>query len=290
MSRQKISPQFIGLLWMTGTAFCYATSYVVMGLLTHDMNIYVVTFLRCVIGCAFLGPWILMTRPRTIFVTRWNIYFVRSLAAYAAMLFTIYGVANVAVADITALIMASPLFTVFFAAVFLRERVGIHRWAALLVAGAGALLIIRPGYTELTLASFAGLLAAFGYGIANVGTKALTDTDHPDAVAFWLYALVVPLSAVPAIYHWTIPALDTLPLLIFLGLLTMLSQYCMGRSFRIADTSVVLPAHYLQMPFAAGLAFLVLSQVPSVWVWPGALIIAASAYYTVAREGRQNRD
>jgi drug/metabolite transporter (DMT)-like permease len=66
----------------------------------------------------------------------------------------------------------------------------------------------------------------------------------------------------------------------------MLSQYSMARAFRAADTSVVLPAHYLQMPFAAGLAFLILSQVPSVWVWPGAAIIAGSAYYTVIRERR----
>ena len=161
-------------------------------------------------------------------------------------------IAHVAIVDVTALLLAS-LFTVLFAAMF-EERVGIHRWAALLAGIAGALLIIRPGFTAITLASFAGLLAAFGYGIANAGTKALTSTDHPDAVAFWMYALIVLISAVPAIWTWTTPGWNHVPLIVLLGLLTMLS-HSMARAFRAADTSVVLPAHYLQMPFAAGLCF-----------------------------------
>lgn len=287
--RAPAAGAFVGLMWMTGTAACYAASYVAMRLLSDDISIYELTFLRSVVACLFLGPWILATRPQAIRVTRWKLYSVRSCATYAAMMCTVYGIVHVQIADVTSLLLASPLFTVLFAAVFLKEKVGFHRWMALLAGIAGALLIIRPGFTEITFASFAGLFAAFGYGIANAGTKALTNTDHPDAVAFWMYALIIPISAIPAAVHWTTPGWNHMPLIVLLGLLTMLSQYTMARAFRAADTSVVLPAHYLQMPFAAGLAFLILSQVPSVWVWPGAAIIAGSAYYTVIRERRNAR-
>lgn len=289
MTAQERTPAagaLVGLLWMTATAACYAASYVAMRLLSDDISIYELTFLRSVIACLFLGPWILATRPRAMRVTRWKLYGIRSVATYAAMMCTVYGIVHVQIADVTSLLLASPLFTVLFAAAFLKEKVGLHRWMALLAGIAGALLIIRPGFAEITFASFAGLFAAFGYGIANAGTKALTATDHPDAVAFWMYALIIPLSAVPAAMHWTTPGWHHMPLIVLLGLLTMLSQYFMARAFRAADTSVVLPAHYLQMPFAAGLAFVVLSQVPSIWVWPGAAIIAGSAYYTVIRERR----
>ncbi|MFT5488332.1 MAG: drug/metabolite transporter (DMT)-like permease [Paracoccaceae bacterium] len=284
--RPPAAGALVGLMWMTATAACYAASYVAMRLLSDDISIYELTFLRSVIACLFLGPWILATRPRAIRVTRWKLYGIRSVATYAAMMCTVYGIVHVQIADVTSLLLASPLFTVLFAAAFLKEKVGFHRWMALLAGIAGALLIIRPGFTEITFASFAGLFAAFGYGIANAGTKALTSTDHPDAVAFWMYALIIPISAVPAAIHWTTPGWNHMPLIVLLGLLTMLSQYSMARAFRAADTSVVLPAHYLQMPFAAGLAFLILSQVPSIWVWPGAVIIAGSAYYTVIRERR----
>ena len=289
MKKIAMAPAVIGLLWMSGTAVCYAASYVIMRLLSDEMSIYVITFLRSAIACLFLGPWMLAIRPSAIRVSRWRLYWVRALATYAAMMCTVYGIAHVAIADVTALLLASPLFTVLFAALFLKERVGIHRWAALMAGIVGALIIIRPGFAVITFASFAGLFSAFGYGIANAGTKALTSTDHPDAIAFWMYALIIPISAGPAIWTWTTPGWNHVPLIILLGLLTMLSQYCMARAFRAADTSVVLPAHYLQMPFAAALAFLVLAQVPSVWVWPGAFIIAVSAYYTAVRERKNSR-
>ena len=287
MTGAKQSAALTGLLWMTATAACYAASYVIMRVLLDDISIYELTFLRSVVACLFLGPWILAVRPAAIRVTRWTLYGFRSVATYAAMMCVIYGIAHVQIADVTSLLLASPLFTVLFAAVFLKEKAGLHRWLALIAGIAGALLIIRPGFTVVTFASFAGLVAAFGYGLANAGTKALTATDHPDAVAFWMYALIIPLSVLPAAVHWTTPAWSHVPLIALLGLLTMLSQYFMARAFRAADTSVVLPAHYLQMPFAAGLAFLFLAQVPSIWVWPGAAIIAGSAYYTVVRERRR---
>ena len=255
-----------GLLWMSGTAACYAWSYIVLRWLSADLSIYELTFLRSCVACVFLGPWILATRPRAIRISRWKLYGLRSVIAYVAAMFTVYGIAHVPVADVTALLIASPLFTVFIAATFLGEKVGVHRWAALLCGLAGALLVIRPGFAELAFASFAGLLAALGYGVANATTKALTRTDHPDTVAFWMYALIVPIAAPAAIATWTTPGWQHVAPLAFLGLLTTLSQYCMARAFRAADTSVVLPANYLQMPFAAGLAFLLLAEVPTVWV------------------------
>ena len=278
-----------GLLWMTATAACYAISYSVLRILTVDFSIFELSFLRSVIACCFLGPWILATRPGAIRVRRWRLYSFRSLVTYGGMMFTVFGIAHVPIADVTALLLASPLFTVLFAATFLGERVGIHRWCALAAGIAGALLIIRPGFATVTLASFAGLIAAFCYGMANAGTKALTATDHPDAVAFWMYALIIPISTPAAAVTWTTPAWHHLPLIVLLGALTMMSQYCMARAFRSADTSVVLPAHYLQMPFAAGVALLIFGQVPSNWVWAGAAVIAASAYYTALRERRATR-
>ena len=287
MSLYISSNSLIGLAWMSGTAACYAASYIVMRLLSEAIDIYEITFLRSVVACLFLGPWILLTRPSAIRVKRWRLYSIRSLVTYMAMVCTIYGVVHVSVADVTALLLASPLFTVLFASIFLGEKVGFRRWLALCAGMSGALMIIRPGFVEVTFASLAGLAAALGYGIANAGTKALTNTDHPDAVAFWMYAIIVPISAIPAFLNWSTPAWDLVPLIVFLGFLTMLSQYCMARAFRAADTSVVLPAHYLQMPFAAALAYMVLSQVPSIWVWPGAAIIAGGAYYTVLQEKRR---
>ena len=278
-----------GLLWMVATSGCYALAYTGMRILSADISIYEITFLRALVGCAFLGPWILIRRPQAIRMTRWRLYTVRSCATYGAMTAMVYGIANVPIADVTSLNLTTPLITVLLAATFLGERVGIGRWVALVVGCAGALLIIRPGFETVTFASVAGLFAALGYGIANASTKALTRTDHPDTVAFWMYGLIVPLSLPAAVWHWTTPSWSDVPLILFLGFVTILSQFCMSRSLASADTSVVLPAYYLQMPFAAGCALLMFGEVPATLVWVGAAIISGSAYYTALRERRAER-
>lgn len=279
-----------GLLWMTASSGCYALAYSGMRVLSEHLSIYEVTFLRALVGCAFLGPWILMTRPRAIVVSRWGLYSIRSTATYGAMLAMIYGIAHVPIADVTSLLLTTPLVTVLLAATFLGEKVGFHRWAALVVGCAGALLIIRPGFATVTFASVAGLVAALGYGVANASTKALTRSDHPDVVAFWMYGLIVPLALPAAIWHWTTPSWADIPVILFLGAATIMSQFCMSRALASADTSVVLPAYYLQMPFSAGCALLLFDEVPAAIVWLGAAVIAGSAYYTALRERRAGKD
>lgn len=278
-----------GLLWMTASAACYALAYSGMRILSADLNIYEITFLRAVVGCCFLGPWILWRRPKAIRMSRWQLYSIRSCATYGAMLAMIYGIAHVPIADVTSLNLTTPLITVFLAAMFLGERVGIGRWVALVVGCAGALLIVRPGFEEVTFASVAGLVAACGYGIANASTKALTRTDHPDTVAFWMYGLIIPISLPAAVWHWTTPGWGDVPIILFLGFVTILSQFCMSRALASADASVVLPAYYLQMPFAAGCALVLFGEVPAALVWVGAAIIAGSAYYTALSERRAAR-
>ena len=49
MKKIAMAPAVIGLLWMSGTAVCYAASYVIMRLLSDEMSIYVITFLRSAI-------------------------------------------------------------------------------------------------------------------------------------------------------------------------------------------------------------------------------------------------
>ena len=62
-----------GLLWMGASSACYALAYSGMRILSADLSIYTITFLRAVVGCAFLGPWILWRRPQAIRMSRWKL-------------------------------------------------------------------------------------------------------------------------------------------------------------------------------------------------------------------------
>lgn len=68
--------------------------------------------------------------------------------------------------------------------------------------------------------------------------------------------------------------------------LSLVSMRCMTRSLAAAPGAVVMPIFYLQLPFVAGLGFILCGEVSDVWTWAGAAVIRASGYYVVRLKGR----
>ena len=142
-----------------------------------------------------------------------------------------YGIAGMPIADANALMFTMPLFTVILAAIWLAERPGIHRISATIFGFAGALIILRPGMIEISMAALATLFAAAMFSGALIGSKMLTATENPNAMVFYLYTLMIPPAAIGALFGWTNPGLSDIPLLIALGACTVGAQQCQTRAF-----------------------------------------------------------
>ena len=63
-------------------------------------------------------------------------------------------------ADVTAITFASPFFVAALSGIVLGERVGLHRWAAVVVGMTGVLIVIRPGSDVMQLAVLLPLISA----------------------------------------------------------------------------------------------------------------------------------
>ncbi len=64
----------------------------------------------------------------------------------------------------------------------------------------------------------------------------------------------------------------------------------MTRAYQIADASAVVPFDYARLPFVALIAFVLFGEVPDIWTWVGAAIIAGAAIYIARRESRLARE
>ena len=63
------------------------------------------------------------------------------------------------------------------------------------------------------------------------------------------------------------------------GLVTAAAQYLLWSAYKLADATYLQPFDDLKLPLNVLLGWIVLSQIPSLWFWPGAaLIIAASSF------------
>jgi drug/metabolite transporter (DMT)-like permease len=205
------------------------------------------------------------------------------------MVLLMWGIGRLALQDVTALQFTIPLFTVLFVALILGEKVGIQRWIALLIGFSGALVIVRPGFAEVSLASLAVLGCSALYGLSNVTTKRLTQLDDPNAVVFHVFSLMMLVGLVPALWHWTTPTLAQLPWILAMGAFSTLATMSTTRGLAAADASVVMPINFLKQPFAATLGFIFWAELPDIWTGIGSVIIFGAGLYIARHEARVRR-
>lgn len=278
-----------GVLWMTAASFFYACLYVLIRRLTESVPIFELVFLRAALGVALMLPWLMGAGLGALRTTQWRAYGVRAVIVTAGMVCWFYGLARLPVSDATALLFTLPLFTVLLAGPVLGETVGVHRWAATGVGFVGALIIIRPGVVEVSLAAGAVLFTALTYAAGQILTKRLTRTESSNALVFYMFALMAVATAPPAAYVWRTPAWVDVPWILALGILSAIAQQCITRSFAAAPASVVGPFNFLKLPFVAVIAFVWFAELPDPWTWLGGAVIFASAYYIARRESRTAR-
>ncbi len=120
--------------------------------------------------------------------------------------------------------------------------------------------------------------------ISTITVKYLTRTEAPDAIVAWTVALVLVLSAVPAVIVWQTPDITQLAWMIAIGGLATGFQRCMTRAYAAADATVVLPFEFTRLIIAAIVGFAVFGNLPDVWTWSGGTVIFVAALYMVQRE------
>jgi drug/metabolite transporter (DMT)-like permease len=275
-----------GIAWMIAATILYAFTFLVIRELTQDFSVFEVSFMRGAMGMLVMLPWLAHVGLVALRTSRFRLYCIRAVVTYSGMVCWFYGLANVPLADATALLFTSPLFTVAFLAIALGERVSGRRLGAILVGFIGAMIIIRPGVIEVTLPVLALLFTTVAYGAANAITRGLTMSENANAVVFYQFALVLPISAGPAALDWITPGWTDLPLILVFGALSLVSMQCFTRALAAAPAAVVMPVFYLQLPVVAVLAFLFYGETPDIWVWIGGLVICGASYDIARRETR----
>lgn len=275
-----------GVLWMLLSSVFYALIYIVVRGLTDSFPVNQIVFFRALLGSCFMLPWLFSVGLAGLRTQKKSLYFWRVLFSYIGAVAWMHGISDMPLADANALMFTMPLFTVVFAAVWLAENPGSHRWIATGLGLVGALIILRPGFIEISFAALATLFAAATFSVALICTKALTRTENPNAMVFYLYTLMIPPAAISVIWDWTNPALADLPMLLALGVCTIGAQQCQTRAFRAAQASLVVIVNYIQLPLIALLGYLVFGQSTDIWTWAGAAVICGSTYYVGYRESR----
>ena len=121
-------------------------------------------------------------------------------------------------------------------------------------------------------------------GLAAIFIKKLSMVDHPNAVVFYMPAILSIFSFIPCIISWHTPNLYEGLLLVSTGLSATLAHQGITRAFAKSEATYVLIFDYLRLPFTALFAFYIFYERPSISLFVGSLIIFISSIYIINRE------
>ena len=105
-------------------------------------------------------------------------------------------------ADVIAINFSAPLFATLFAAVWLKERVGLARGLALIVGFLGVLLVAAPGADSFRIGALFAVGNAVLYGSVTAAVRRMTMTESSETLTMYqmifltgVFALALPLFA-----------------------------------------------------------------------------------------------
>ena len=266
------------------------------GISKHLAERYSVLFIVAVRYFAF-GAFVTVlasTRPgglRRAVATRYPVaHVVRGVLLAAQICFVVRGFADLGLIATHSVFASYTLIVAAGGALFLGERVGVHRWGAIVVGLLGVLVVLRPGSEVFDPASVLPLCAASTFAAYQVLTRYVSRCGHESSVTSLFYVGTVGAVGMGAIapFVWQDPQSVDWWWLGAISVTGCLSHYLLIQALRHADASAIQPLMYLQLVVISLIGVFVFGEVLDLWTVVGAAVVVSAGLYTLHR-ARLNR-
>jgi drug/metabolite transporter (DMT)-like permease len=279
-----------GVLWMSGAVLSFSTMAVAARELLAHMGPFQILFVRSLVMMAIVLVIVAQAADAVTATRRLPLHVFRNVIHFGGQYCWVFAIGALPLATVFAIEFTMPVWTAILAALLLGERLTRPRVAMLVLGLVGVLVILRPGFGVFELASLVALAASFLYAGNMIATKRLSTTDSPLAVLFWMSVVQTPLALLTALPGWVSPPASDLPWMILIGVGSYTAHYCLTRSLKLADATVVVPIDFVRLPLIAVVGALFYSEAFDPLIIAGAAVIFAGTYYSLSRESRPAQD
>ena len=209
---------------------------------------------------------------------------IRALILLSANILFFYSISVISLAKALTLAFIHPLIVTALSPLFLKEKVGIKRWFAVLIGFIGVLIVIRPGFIELNMPSIAAFGTGVCYGFYLMITRKLSNTDNPLLTLLFtgVVGAIIMTSIMPVV--WVPPTLNQWYMLACIGLVASVAHGFIIISFRMAEASKLAPLSYSEIITNIIIGYYVFSDMPDKWTFVGLFVIMLSGIYVWRRE------
>ena len=279
-----MSPSFVKALgWAILGSFLFAFMFCLPKLASDAVPPVQVAFLRYFAGFLTILPFFLNRYGPARAITevagrskrRLNLmHALRASCGVSSVAFGTYAVQHIPLANAQAIAMSNGVFAVALAAIFLRERVSMRDYVAGAICLTGAIVVAGPDPSApgwISLGAAAALVQALAWGSEVVLLRFAAVNDTPARTLTVVNGSAALGLALFTAWAWNRLPLADLLILVSMGPVAIVGQYCNIRAFQVAETAKLVPIKYIGLVFAALLGLVLFGE----WPRPAAILGAA---------------
>jgi drug/metabolite transporter (DMT)-like permease len=253
--------------------------------LSADLPVLQITWARYFFTVAFTLPvMFFFYNKQLVWSDKPKLQTLRGLILLFANICFFYAISIIPLAKALTLAFVAPLIVTAFSPMLLGEKVGVRRWTAVIIGFVGSLVVIRPGFLEINLASLAALGTGVMYGFYLIITRKLSTSDNPllTLLLTGLVGLVAVSGFMPFI--WVNPDLSQWSMMAGIGVFACIGHLFLILSLKYADASKLAPLGYTEIIPNVIIGYYFFGNFPDNWTFLGLAIIVISGIYISRRE------
>lgn len=290
MTTARSNRPLVGIFWMLVTGLFFILVTALVKYMGPRLPAAEAAFLRYGMGLIFLLPSLGSFRDAPLTKRQWSLFGLRGICHALGVMLWFYAMTRIPIAEVTAMNYLAPIYVTVGAAIFLGERLALRRIVAVIMGLAGAAIILRPGFREVSEGHLAMLLAAVVFAGSYLLAKVLADEAKPGIVVGLLSVFVTLGLAPMAIPVWISPTWEELGILFLVAIFATSGHYTMTLAFAAAPVAVTQPVTFLQLVWATALGAVAFAEPVDIWVILGGFVILGSVTFITWREATLKRE
>jgi drug/metabolite transporter (DMT)-like permease len=294
----------IGISCAVGGSVMLSLNDLFIKQLSDDYALHQVILVRAFVGLAFILGYMrfaglklssLKTRLPKLHVIRATIVMLSNVGYFL-------GLAAMPIADAAAIGFVAPILVTLISVVVLGERVGWHRWGAVIMGLVGVIIMLRPE-GEFRWAAVLILFSAACYASTQNMTRHMKETESTVTINFYTQIAFIVVSVCMGLWvgdghlsgsgdaslaflfrPWIWPPMGDWVFFVGTGVSVAAGGMLMGHAYRTNPPGLIAPFEYTSMPLAVIYGLVFFGTFPDAQGWIGIALIVGAGLYTLYRE------
>ena len=307
MPRKNNNPRGIILILIAMMVFSIQDG--IMKHIYSFVSLYEIYLIRTLVSFGLILFFLILTKRPIVFKTQYP------LLTFCRVIFFFFGFSSFYISltvlplgFATALFFVTPFLITIFARFFLKEKIGIRRWSAIVVGFIGVYITLNPDFSNFNYLSLLPIFCAFCYSLSMIIIKKTSDKDSVYTQTFTFYFGAIFFSLIiyfivgdgqyntidhPAsqfiFREWFIDLKSNILFMVLTGVTATIAFLLLFTAYSIASPAVVSPFEYSILLWAPLIGWLYFEEIPSLNTVIGIIIIVSSGIYIFIREKAQDQ-